>query len=654
VVGMRLKLKKYTSYVFAILLILWIVSFGQPQITTISNSSLSGRFLQSDYVSHSEITITSDTDFENQGWPGNGSEINPYRIEGLNISETTIGLYIQNTRSYFQVKNCVFSRIDFGDNIRLTNVTNGVFEDCILPNWRPGFHLTSCSDMVLRNCTIHTDSNYGLLALGCNRTEVHNSTIGETIRLYYCNDWLLNNNTIFGWRAQMIYCLNFTIIENAFIEIGMDLVIPYEPIQSIEYYNHTFQNNKVNGKPLLYQFRQNELTISGADFGQIIIIECNDTEIQDGYFKVSGIPIQLLSSFNCTLEGVSTERSYTGIAAIKSDRIQILNCKINASDNDGIYLRNCDDAKIIGCEIFIEAPEFIFSIGQGIVISDSYRALVQQNSISDCEFSGIGIVDSPFTSLMENVIENCGNGIEIHGSYVTLDNNSLRNLDNGIQVYGNHSVFVNNSIFDGRFYGIVVHSGANNNQFYANQIGWNLLQNAQDDGFMNSWDDGVSIGNSWSDYSGVGTYNISGNAGSVDHYPSLIMRDSTPPVIDHLSDISLSIEQLNQMVLLNWSIVEDYPSKYEIFVNSTSVIQGPWNGSNIIFEFEPSEIGTFNITLWVCDLSGNFAYDAVFICISTPTDTPEFNNPLLLILGIGVVGIVVILVLILKRKPGSS
>ena len=41
------------------------------------------------YTSHAPITITSDSDFETQSWPGGGILTNPYLISGLNITSSS-------------------------------------------------------------------------------------------------------------------------------------------------------------------------------------------------------------------------------------------------------------------------------------------------------------------------------------------------------------------------------------------------------------------------------------------------------------------------------------------------------------------------------------------------------------------------------------
>ena len=82
---------------------------------------------------------------------------------------------------------------------------------------------------------------------------------------------------------------------------------------------------------------------------------------------------------------------------------------------------------------------------------------------------------------------------------------------------------MNSTFFNNSGWAIQILSGSENNSFYNNMfIGNHHLNNwyqASDDAVNNQWDDGVSMGNFWGDYIGVGVYNIPGSAGSVDRYP---------------------------------------------------------------------------------------------------------------------------------------
>jgi len=75
--------------------------------TTSSNSPSSQPFLN-DLIIASPMTIDYDSDFESYGLPGDGSAVNPYRIENFNI--TTSGDYCLNfggyTTKHFIIQNC--------------------------------------------------------------------------------------------------------------------------------------------------------------------------------------------------------------------------------------------------------------------------------------------------------------------------------------------------------------------------------------------------------------------------------------------------------------------------------------------------------------------------------------------------------------------
>ncbi|MFW9976134.1 MAG: hypothetical protein ACFFDQ_12760, partial [Candidatus Thorarchaeota archaeon] len=77
------------------------------------------RKFQSSYAPHGPIFITSNQDFIDQGWPGNGSESNPYMIEGLNITSPQICIEIRNVDVHFTVKDCYLQPTALNYTIKL-------------------------------------------------------------------------------------------------------------------------------------------------------------------------------------------------------------------------------------------------------------------------------------------------------------------------------------------------------------------------------------------------------------------------------------------------------------------------------------------------------------------------------------------------------
>jgi len=131
-------------------------------------------------------------------------------------------------------------------------------------------------------------------------------------------------------------------------------------------------------------------------------------------------------------------------------------CNIDSAPGDGVYLWDCSDITVQGCEI------------------------------TSCSATGIALETTSGTTISENIVE--GNFLE------------------QIYIYG---FSTGNRIFNNE-----IHTG---------------LTGVRDNGIDNTWDNGVSIGNWWSDYGGTGPYIITGTAGSIDHYPRGL--SSTEPTI---------------------------------------------------------------------------------------------------------------------------
>ncbi|MEM3493637.1 MAG: hypothetical protein QXD15_04710, partial [Thermoplasmata archaeon] len=102
---------------------------------------------------HAPIHINGNADFANQaaseGWPGDGSEGNPYIIDGLEIDANggSYGIWIENTDVYFVIRNCtVYSATSYGSapygaSIALNNVRHGTLDSNKCNNSEYGIYL---------------------------------------------------------------------------------------------------------------------------------------------------------------------------------------------------------------------------------------------------------------------------------------------------------------------------------------------------------------------------------------------------------------------------------------------------------------------------------------------------------------------------------
>ena len=148
-----------------------------------------------------------------------------------------------------------------------------------------------------------------------------------------------------------------------------------------------------------------------------------------------------------------------------------------------------------------------------------------------------------------NLWDNNESIIIINSKDVMIGNNTVRNNDLGIilQTMNSNIPTVNCSVIYNIFenntrYGISLpafyeHRWTENNKIHHNTFANNNAKGkkqALDDGINNIWDDSEKTGNYWSDWWGIGAYNIPGLAKSKDRYP---LEDPLHEVITHIPGI---------------------------------------------------------------------------------------------------------------------
>jgi len=228
---------------------------------------------------------------------------------------------------------------------------------------------------------------------------------------------------------------------------------------------------------------------------------------------------------------------------------------------------------------------------------------------------GIGFWNVNHSLIENNTIFHTEYGLEITGYDSTVRNNIIHtNLFHGLVTSAVESLFVGNSIFGhvGQVYNTGTSSGSpaiysigTNSTFYQNSIGWNDVNvEISDNGGVkpNAWDNDVDTGNAWDDYVGSGTYIL--ETDNVDNYPSLL-EDSEVPIIS--GPINIAKEWGSPDSKITWTIDEDFPTLYEIFLDDEFVWGGGIYGQEIIYPLVGLDMGTYEYTLKVFDAEGHIA-----------------------------------------------
>jgi parallel beta-helix repeat protein len=187
-----------------------LIHLVSPIVIVESSSSPKGAAINASI--HDPIVIISDSDFEMQGWPGNGSENNPYLIEDLEIeSSQRMGeldmeacIQISFTSVHFIIRNCTLSYeiINQWDQpptgIILFIVSNARIENCTFMNLDRGIYSLYC------NTSSYLSSTFMYCRVGFYLHCVENAMIDwNSLRfnkfgmfLYYSTDCNITENFI--------------------------------------------------------------------------------------------------------------------------------------------------------------------------------------------------------------------------------------------------------------------------------------------------------------------------------------------------------------------------------------------------------------------------------------------------------------------------
>lgn len=372
---------------------------------------------------HEPISIDGNTNFIEQAtseeWSGDGSEVNPYLIDGHSIigsgGDSVIAIW--NTDLFFQISNCDIS--GGGNGIYLDNVINGFIINNIVHNNEGlgiyiegsdyvtvsnnivhdngpdcGIDVRESSDSVIKNNTVYNTPGHGILV----ESESHNNIVSENI-LYgntasgisiLSGNNAVTLNIIHNNGGQGMYILesdNNLITNNVIYEnnaSGVDLVYCNENIIS---WNNVSKNNI----GIFFETSCNSNTISNNNIYE------NDGE--GGIFFLDQSKNNIISSnfiHNNDISGVAIHSNSNGNSLTTNT--------ISNNGNDGIHLDSANNNNLIANIIAVND-------GNGITIFGSLNYNnITSNTLANNSNYGISLGSSSNTITWNNFI---GNGIEI-------------------------------------------------------------------------------------------------------------------------------------------------------------------------------------------------------------------------------------------------
>ncbi|MBN1389078.1 MAG: right-handed parallel beta-helix repeat-containing protein [Candidatus Thermoplasmatota archaeon] len=532
-------------------------------------------------ASYGPIEIGSDpeliTTVGNEGWPGNGTEGDPFIIRDLELDgegRISYGIFIYNTTLYLTIENCTM--IEFSQSgIIIIDCSNIKITNNLLENCTRGVEVFSCSITEISDNTIK-GSALGICAYKGNFDSIIDNTINlpefegihienETNCMVYRNNISLGSDDGFG--ADIRGCTYLDLDHNEIIsgsEVPKPLKVTNCAMMQIRY-NHFENGSEIYlGDTIGYTFVENEMhnvpvrldrcTLEIRDndfFGCGVIID----EYSSGPW-LQNLDLDTTNSVNGKMILFARSNSSLNELALGSEIGQLIVFNVKEGVVSPIELGNTTVAiQVVGCDgLTIDGPT-ISDCLYGMIIQDTMNSSILNSNISRSGRNGIRMFESWNNEIVGNLIldteryDQEEGGIFLHKCQDCMieGNTVFSHLDPdspyGIQLsWSDENVITNNYMF----YNGGTGDSYRNWEFQS----YDLMGN-------NWWNSPTDIGNYWRDWRGPDSerdgivdlpYTI-GATGALmpqDHYPLATCPVVTPPT-------NLSITTVDKKLMISWS-----------------------------------------------------------------------------------------------------
>ena len=403
----------------------------------------------SNYISsltpHSTILIENDDNFTDYGFTGNGSESEPFIIENYNITVIgAIGIHIAHTTKFFVIRNCFIDSSSLGIRIQYKTLGNAsIFNNTFIIGHSDGIQISYSNYVTISNNTCIGKYRENGIVLS-------NSD--------YC---IVENNTAYNSGIRIVHGgTNHTIQNNDFHNCGLDIIRP----TYAECSSYTIEINTVNDKPLAYFIDQTGLIIQNSIYGQLMLVNCDNSRIEN----------QIISN------------AFNGISLFYCRDSSISNNTCNNNTETGIYLFEASSN-------IIQNNTCAYNLENGIFLHFSISCIASDNELLNNGNRGIYLISATNSMIYDNLcLENSWTGISgFYASSATIENN----LCIGSEIYGigldisPYSIISNNTCLSNEYKGIYLRSSEDT------EISLNTINNTEGDGIHIQYTSNIHIYN---------------------------------------------------------------------------------------------------------------------------------------------------------------
>ncbi len=440
------------------------------------------------YIEHDPIEILTDDDFQLYGFPGEGTEEEPYIIANYNITTGYyLGIYVFNTTKHFTIENCYIDADQYGIAIeKAAPNTVTINDNKCFNHIESGIYFTRSHNVTAQSNECY-NNNIGILVTYSHNTVIIDNfcTYNEYgIGLLYSDYAVITENICAynTWGIALLVSKFYTINENILFQ-------NFKGMEVNQSNNGTISNNNVEG------------CIEG-----IKTVYCSSI---------------LITKNDCLFNTLA-------ISCHDSDLITASENECYSNIGNGIYMDDTADSRIL--------RNFCYNnTWSGISTTVCENMLIAENNCTENGYDGIRAFYGDFKfvppiTIINNFCKGNNMGIGLYTAYYGLvaNNTCIANTRGIFLTESYYNTISSNIIKENIKYGINVDDDSVGNIFYQNDFINNNLEgteqgNAQafDSGVVNKWyNEETSTGNYWSDLQEGGEeYLLDGDAGATDPFP---------------------------------------------------------------------------------------------------------------------------------------
>lgn len=426
--------KKKRRWVLAVITVLIISSMGFAiALTSLVEDS------QPDYNPHGVIIIDGHAQLQaralENGWPGDGSDVNPFIIEGYEIFAIGCdeGICVRNTSYHIVIQGC-YVHDAIVACISLFNVTNVTVASTRCANGQICLEVASSAlvSIISSNCTL---ANEGIRLTACDRIAVRGSN---------CS-W-----NLVGMNAQG--CSNLSVQLNS----AHGNVISAFQLNAVKHFlfaNNTCYGGKYGVSVALSEFGSvRDSTSADCSETGLYLDSCNECCISDNVCRGhDGCGISIQDCVGCCVRGNEVLRNGHGLRGMMCNDLDVLENEfrdnrghgmdvedsIECSITDNRCRRNGGDGMVIeGCQdVSAERNRCEGNGGSGLRFFEDDSCRAGNNTCADNGDSGIGCQDSVRCSITGNDVGlSEGDGLRLsHCDEVNVSDNICHDADSGIR-----------------------------------------------------------------------------------------------------------------------------------------------------------------------------------------------------------------------------